>query len=63
MSLQRIFLEPVCPACNTVEDPAQGRLWCEDDVWGGTLCPGCSERLPDADAYELARPADREEER
>jgi hypothetical protein len=31
-----------------------GRFWAEDDVWSGSKCDECGERLPDATRYVLA---------
>lgn len=52
---QIIYLEPVCTDCGEPEWPRmEGRLWCEDDVWGGQPCPECGERLPEAPRYVRA---------
>ena len=44
-----IYLEPVCPDCG--ERSEDGRLWCQDDVWGGHC--ECGAALPPASEYRL----------
>jgi hypothetical protein len=49
---QKIYLEPTCPHCIAGHDEEHGRMWAEDDVWGGG-CPGCGGPV-EAPCYQRA---------
>lgn len=53
-----IYLQPQC-TCGSesgmdFSGDHVGRFWAEDDVWSGSKCDECGERLPDATRYVLA---------
>lgn len=50
---ETIYLEPVCPDCGPT-NPDEGRIWCQDDVWGRN-CGGCGKEKPEAPRYELQK--------
>lgn len=49
-----IWLQPWCDGCEKHCNSGEGRMWCQDDVWGQCEADGCEQK---AVKYELARPS------